>query len=229
MSKRKTKKTSRIFFTSDLWLGRDNIIDIYERPFKSVTEMDYTIIKNWNDTVGENDLVFILGNIVYDPTKIRNILKRLNGTKILMLSEVDKICFRHDMDYVNDITEYDKIYMIDVEENNVLDNTCIYDKFGFLTSDEIFNICVNISERICVGVILLKNSIVDISRYGISISLYPLLDWNGKEGGSINLHGGLMKSSEDMNKDCRLSVRTDFWGFKPIELTEIKTLISQMK
>lgn len=225
--KRKKNKCTRIFFTSDLWLGRNNIIDILKRPFQNVEEMDRTIIENWNTTVNDDDLIFVLGNAVYDSPKFRNIITELKGTKILMLSESDKNIMKVDAEYIYELTSLYEIYSFG--EKIMCEDSALYDNFGFLTSDEIFKAIVHIAETHHPNVIILKNSIVDISRYGITISLYPLMEWNGKNSGTLNLHGGLSTSSKDMNKDCRLSVRTDFWGFRPIELKEIQTLVSQLK
>lgn len=226
MTKRK-KKTSKIFFTSDLWLGRNNIIDIFNRPFKNIKEMDDTIIENWNTIITDEDFVFVLGNIAYDSPKIQNVLTELKGTKILMLSESDKNIFRVDDSYIDDLTLLHEIYTS--EESVISPELALYDNFGFLTSDEIFDMTIKIAENYHPNVIILKNSIVDIARYGIVISLYPLLEWNGKQSGSLNLHGGVTGSSKNFDTDNRLSVRTDFWNFKPIELEEIFTLVSQMK
>jgi calcineurin-like phosphoesterase family protein len=51
-----------IFFTSDFHLGHFNIIRYTNRPFKTLEEMDSTIIKNFNERVSEEDLVFFLGD-----------------------------------------------------------------------------------------------------------------------------------------------------------------------
>ena len=224
---RRKKKTSRIFFTSDLWLGRNNIIDIFKRPFKNIKEMDNTLIENWNTTVSDEDFIFVLGNIAYDSPKIQNVLTELKGTKVLMLSESDKNIFRVDDSYIDDLTLLHEIYMS--EDSVISPELALYDNFGFLTSDEIFDMTVNIAENYHPNVVILKNSIVDIARYGIVISLYPLLEWNGKNSGSLNLHGGVTESSKNFDIDNRLSVRTDFWNFRPIEMEEIFTLVSQMK
>lgn len=231
MPRQKTKtiknKQSRIFFTSDLWLGRNNIIDIFDRPFKSIQEMNEKLIENWNTTVGDNDLVFVLGNFVYDGTRAQNIIADLKGTKLFMLSESDKNILRIDDMYMDELTLLSDIYMNDAFSDNT--EHLIYESFGLITSDEMFEYIEKISEKYDPNVIILKNSIIDLARYGITISLYPMLEWNGKDSGTLNIHGGVLGSSKDLNKDNRISVRTDFWGFKPIELSEIQTLVSQLK
>jgi calcineurin-like phosphoesterase family protein len=65
--------------TSDTWFGRPLIIQIANRKFNDVDEMNATLIKNWNKKVKKNDVVFHLGNFAWDPTTARKALKKLNG------------------------------------------------------------------------------------------------------------------------------------------------------
>jgi calcineurin-like phosphoesterase family protein len=41
--------------------------------------MNSTLIKNWNNKVKKNDVVFHLGNFAWDPVTARKVLKKLNG------------------------------------------------------------------------------------------------------------------------------------------------------
>lgn len=51
------------YLISDLHLGHREIIDVYDRPFESVKDMNQTLIDNWNRAVGENDKVLFLGDL----------------------------------------------------------------------------------------------------------------------------------------------------------------------
>lgn len=42
----------KIFFTSDLHFGHENVLSFDNRPFETVEEMDDELIKRWNDKVG---------------------------------------------------------------------------------------------------------------------------------------------------------------------------------
>ena len=44
-----------IFYTSDLHFGHENVIRFDNRPFRSVSEMDYTLIHLWNSRVQPDD------------------------------------------------------------------------------------------------------------------------------------------------------------------------------
>lgn len=52
----------RVFFTSDTHFGSDRHLELSQRPFKDVAEMDLTFISNWNKTVFADDLVVHLGD-----------------------------------------------------------------------------------------------------------------------------------------------------------------------
>ena len=79
------------YFTSDQHFGHANIIKYCNRPFSSVYEMDNYLIKQWNNKVGDDDTVFILGDLffrnAYSPEKI---LENLNGRKNLIIGNHDK-------------------------------------------------------------------------------------------------------------------------------------------
>ena len=77
------------YYIADTHFGHDNIRRFSKRPFKTVEEMDNTIINNWNNKVTDNDDVYILGDFSYksyDPIKY---LKQLNGKKHLIIGNHD--------------------------------------------------------------------------------------------------------------------------------------------
>jgi calcineurin-like phosphoesterase family protein len=81
----------KIWFTSDLHLCHNKIIEYDNRPFNSVEEMDATLIKNWNSVVKSEDLVYILGDFGFSSLpKIREILNQLKGQKVLILGNHDR-------------------------------------------------------------------------------------------------------------------------------------------
>ena len=78
------------FITSDLHFGHKNIIKYENRPYKDITEMDCDLIKQWNKQVNKEDVVYILGDFsFYDGVGTNNILKMLNGKKILITGNHD--------------------------------------------------------------------------------------------------------------------------------------------
>lgn len=76
----------RIFFTSDLHFGHQNIIRFCNRPWKTTDEMEEALIENWNSVVTDDDIVFDLGDFAFaSNSKWKEILGELNGQHHLIL------------------------------------------------------------------------------------------------------------------------------------------------
>lgn len=83
-----------IWFTSDQHFGHESIVNWTKRPYKTVKEMNKAIIKKWNKQVKPKDIVYILGDFVWNTVKsheYRNIMQKLNGNKILIVGNHDDI------------------------------------------------------------------------------------------------------------------------------------------
>jgi len=88
----------KVFFTGDTHFGHTNIAgpDVSNwssgfRNFKTTSEMDETLIRNWNTLVGQEDVVYHVGDFAFcGPDKALPILKRLNGKIHLILGNHDK-------------------------------------------------------------------------------------------------------------------------------------------
>lgn len=84
------KTLNDFHITSDTWFGRPQILQIANRKFDNVEEMNAALIKNWNKAVKKNDIVFHLGNFAWDPQTARAVLKRLNGQIYFMIGSADE-------------------------------------------------------------------------------------------------------------------------------------------
>lgn len=77
------------YYISDTHLGHEESIGPTwdNRPFKNVFEMDEKIIKNWNNTVNNNDNVYILGDFAYTliHSDVCYYLEQLKGKKHLLI------------------------------------------------------------------------------------------------------------------------------------------------
>lgn len=83
----------RQFYTSDTHLGHGRALGQYARPFASLEEMDETIIRNWNETVRNDDVVRFCGDLVgasADDDEVRRYFARLNGEKHLIVGNHDE-------------------------------------------------------------------------------------------------------------------------------------------
>ena len=73
----------KYFFVSDLHIGHENIIKTFKqlRPFNTIQEHDNSIIENWKNTVSDNDVVFLLGDVFWKlhPKKVDEICASLPG------------------------------------------------------------------------------------------------------------------------------------------------------
>ena len=76
-------------YTSDLHLGHKNIIELCKRPFASVEEMDNALIESWNRKVGKDDLVYLVGDAVWDKKRVAYYMDQLSGKKILVAGNHD--------------------------------------------------------------------------------------------------------------------------------------------
>ena len=81
------EENQNIWFTSDLHFGHRNMIRFCNRPFGDIKEMSECLIKNWNDTVGDDDIVFVLGDTFWfnDSRAIKKALSQLKGKEIYIL------------------------------------------------------------------------------------------------------------------------------------------------
>ena len=80
----------KFFAIADLHFGHKNIIKYCNRPFADTDEMDRTLIKNWNETVSNNDTVLVLGDVGFGSKEyIASLIKQLNGKKILIMGNHD--------------------------------------------------------------------------------------------------------------------------------------------
>lgn len=87
------------YFIADTHFGHRQIIDYEDRPFTSVEEMDEILIKNWNETVDNNDTIYMLGDFAfYDKDKIKEICSKLNGNKILVKGNHDTLSVKDYME-----------------------------------------------------------------------------------------------------------------------------------
>lgn len=76
-----------IFFTSDLHFFHKNVIKFCNRPYTDVDEMNDKLIENWNNTITNKDIVFVLGDTFWfnDSEKIKKVLNSLNGKMIYFI------------------------------------------------------------------------------------------------------------------------------------------------
>jgi calcineurin-like phosphoesterase family protein len=85
-----------IFFTSDTHFFHARIIEYCDRPFRTadgqpdVRAMNEALVANWNNLVGNDDVVYHLGDFGFGPpAKLLEARKQLNGKVILIRGNHD--------------------------------------------------------------------------------------------------------------------------------------------
>ena len=109
----------RTYITSDLHFGHTNIMKfcpVTRARFRDdVSYMNEAMIKEWNVIVDKDDLVYILGDVAFLPSqKATEIMRRLNGTKILVEGNHDRKAL-HDKTFYNCFKEVHKY--LDIQYN----------------------------------------------------------------------------------------------------------------
>jgi len=100
----------QLWFTSDWHLDHKNIIKYDNRPFKSIHEMNETIISNTNKVVKTSDILYYLGDFAFSKSfdRIQHLRNQIN---------CDTICFI--------LGNHDKFIR---QQSNYLINCCIFDE-----------------------------------------------------------------------------------------------------
>ena len=78
---------SNCWFTSDLHIGHSNVMRFSNRPWTDVKVMNTELINLWNETVNDNDVVFVVGDFCWtkDWSEKNKIIKLLNGSVIFFV------------------------------------------------------------------------------------------------------------------------------------------------
>lgn len=80
------------FYIGDTHFGHERMLTMQPRAFSSIGDHDEHMIKCWNSVVGEQDIVYHLGDFsarLNDRDRVADIFGRLNGRKHLILGNHD--------------------------------------------------------------------------------------------------------------------------------------------
>ncbi len=99
-----------VFVISDTHFGHKNILKFPSsyiegeklRPFKSLTEMNVTIIENWNKVVSVKDKVYHLGDVAWDLASLK-LVGLLNGKKKLVRGNHDLLSLASYREFFHDV------------------------------------------------------------------------------------------------------------------------------
>jgi len=182
------------FFTADLHLGHNNIIKYVDRPFSNIQEHDTYIINQWNDVVGDNSRVYVLGDFTLGGKAVAcNFFAQLKG-KIYVIGNH----FHHDRHWLPP-----------------------YPWFGDLpemVSRTHYRITV-VPPSYVIEYRALNNN----QGYPLAVHLshHPLAVWDRKHYGAWHLHGHSHGHYTARGKI--LDVGVDTHAFRPWSLAEIQS------
>lgn len=78
------------YYISDLHIGHANAINLDQRPFKDLDEMNEAIFTNWNARVRADDTVYILGDFIWKKeSEWAHYIAPLTGNKVLIRGNHD--------------------------------------------------------------------------------------------------------------------------------------------
>lgn len=187
------------YFTSDLHFGHANIIGYSGRPFAKFWEMDRWLIEAWNDTVGADDVVWVLGDMCMGQLdRTLELVGRLNGDKHLVVGNHDRP-FRHGAATSDTKRAWERRYL-DV---------------GFC---ELYHGEVRLDLESVGGVRVchfpFRGDSQDNDRFA---TIRPVDD------GSVLLHGHVHEKWR--KRDRMVNVGVDAWGGRPVSVPELSAAI----
>ncbi len=99
------------WFTADTHFGHENIIRYTGRPYRTIGQMNYDLIRRWNETVAPDDVIYHLGDFALGPRETyAGYCAQLAGHKILLLGNHDE-----DADFMREIGFEDVLKNVVVE------------------------------------------------------------------------------------------------------------------
>lgn len=85
------------FWTSDIHFGHRNILEYCQRPFTDTDAMNEEIIRRWNETVGPDDDVMVLGDVALGKiSETLPLVSRLAGNLFLVPGNHDRCWIGND-------------------------------------------------------------------------------------------------------------------------------------
>lgn len=189
-----------IWYTSDLHFGHRKLVERGYRDFPSVPDMNSALVEHWNDEVGINDTVWVLGDFAMHPL-LESLPwgQRLNGHKILVPGNHDG-CWLHS----------------ETRREHHLRQQMLYTRLADF--DEIVD--QPVPHRIA-------GESVGINHFPYSADHTPVpryMEHRPVDTGGWLLHGHLHEMW--LQYDRQINVGVDAWGLRPVHIDTITALIA---
>jgi calcineurin-like phosphoesterase family protein len=90
------------YIIGDHHFGHFNILGFAQRPWTDINKMDTDLVKLHNSVVGPDDTTYVLGEVTLRGAEnvswLRRIIHKMNGAKILIFGNHDKMQWEHYLD-----------------------------------------------------------------------------------------------------------------------------------
>ncbi len=80
---------SKIWFSADQHWCHKNAIQLCNRPYSDVEEMNESMVLKWNERVAPEDTIWCLGDFCWNKQRAQSFFDRLNGEKHLIIGNHD--------------------------------------------------------------------------------------------------------------------------------------------
>ncbi len=117
------------YYISDNHFGDERVMRLANRPFSSVEEMNETMIYLWNQRVGADDEIYIVGDFALDERTAIKILPRLNGQKYLLKGNHDSGLSNRALKYFQSVNDIKTI-----RDNDISVTLCHYPLLSYENS-----------------------------------------------------------------------------------------------
>lgn len=191
------------FWTSDLHFGHAKIIEYCNRPFGSVDEMNEILIRNWNETVAPDDVVWVLGDVAMGKiAETLPLVSRLNGVLLLVTGNHDRCWWAH---HQKDVRKW----------------TPRYEEVGFTV--------FNVRERVRLSSV--SEPTIKMSHFpyeGDSTYDQRYLFARPTDDGHVLFHGHVhdaWKINKASSGSVQVNVGCDVWDYRPVSTDELLNLI----
>ena len=108
----------RIFLTSDLHFGHDREFIWGARGFNSIWEMNDAYVKRWNETITEDDDVYVLGDLMLGSTDNIKYIKQLRGRIHIVFGNHDTTTRRELYNNCHNVVEAEWALMLDYKKHH---------------------------------------------------------------------------------------------------------------
>lgn len=193
---------TKTWFTADLHLGNPTAIGRLGRPFDSVEQMDKVIVNRWNERVGIDDVVWVLGGV-----GAPSLLGQLNGRKYLVAGDRDALFCAN-----SGGIEADREHFIAVVTGD-----------GIRRSGRAVRLPLLGGPPFGHPVVLVSHFpyFTDQARHGTYVDYQPSPPKKGPR--TWLLHGDADWAVDPTG--CQLNVGMDMWDFTPVGADEVAALI----